>query len=132
MDRIYVTKEEILKIEEMYMDIMSYASIGLLLRTGESIGDVITERLPREDYFESLKDILKLRGWVDDIEFEKDKVIVKGSVEVHKSKFPTCHILRGIIRKIYENYYKTIVNVEEEKCESMGDDNCLFKISMVG
>jgi len=132
MDRIYVTKEEILKIEEMYREIMSYASIGLLLRTGEVIGEVITERLPREDYFDSLKDILKVRGWVDEIEFEKDKVIVKGSVEVHESKFPTCHILRGIIRKIYENYYKTIVNVEEEKCESIGDENCVFKITMVG
>jgi predicted hydrocarbon binding protein len=132
LDRIYITKEEILGIEKVYREIMSYASIGILLKTGEVIGQSISERIPREEYFDTLKDVLKARGWVDEIEFEEDKVIVKGSIEVHNSKFPTCHILRGIIRKIYENYYKTIVDVHEEKCESVGDENCVFKIRMMG
>ncbi len=132
MERIYITKDEVLKIEDMLREIMSYASIGVLVRMGEIIGDIISERIPREEYFQTLRDVLKARGWVDEIEFSKNEVRVKGSIEVHNSKFPTCHILRGIIRKIYENYYKTIVNMDEEKCESKGDEYCLFKLHILG
>ncbi len=132
MTEIKFSKEELIKIKEVYQGIMSYASIGLFFRSGEIIGDIIAQNADRENYFENVSEILKEKGWVENIEFGENEVKVKGSAEVHDSTAPTCHMLRGIIRKIYEKYYGTIVNVEEEKCESKGDPYCLFVISRMG
>jgi len=131
MNEVKLTKEELIKMKEVYRSIMAYASIGLFLKNGEIIAEVLMKEVNRDKYFEDFGRVLKERGWVDDIEFSEEEVKVKGSIEVTESKAPTCHILRGIIRKIYEVYYETLVSVEEQKCESMGDEYCLFKISMV-
>ena len=132
MKEIKLGKEELIRIKEVYRGIMSYASIGLFFRSGEIIGEIISRDVPRDNYFEKIGEILKDKGWVDEIEFTKESVKVHGSAEVHESSSPTCHMLRGIIRKVYEKYYETIIEVEEEKCESKGDPYCLFKIGMVG
>ncbi len=132
MNEVKLTKEELVKMKEVYQGIMSYASVGLFFRSGEIIGEIISSNVPRDNYFEKIAEILKEKGWVEDIEFAKEYVKTKGSIEAHESRTPTCHMLRGIIRKVYEKYYETIVNVEEEKCESKGDPHCLFKINMVG
>ncbi len=132
MTEIKFSKEELIKIKEVYQGIMSYASIGLFFRSGEIIGDIISRDVPRDTYFEKIGEILKEKGWVESIEFGENEVKVKGSAEVHESTGPTCHMLRGIIRKVYERYYGTIVNVDEEKCESKGDPYCLFVISKMG
>jgi len=132
MTEIKFTKEELIKIKEVYKGIMSYASIGLFFRSGEIIGDIIVRDLPRDNYFEKVGEILKEKGWVEDIEFTEDHVKTRGSAEVHESNAPTCNMLRGIIRKVYEKYYGTIVNVEEEKCESKGDPYCLFVVNTMG
>ncbi|NPA74828.1 MAG: hypothetical protein GXO25_01950 [Euryarchaeota archaeon] len=132
MTEIKMTKEELIKIKEVYQGIMSYASVGLFFRSGEIIGEEIAKDIPRENYFEKVAEILKERGWVEDVEFSENQVKATGSAEVHDSTMPTCNMLRGIIRKIYEKYYGTIVNVEEEKCESKGDPYCMFVISKMG
>ena len=132
MSEIKLSKEELIKIKDVYKGIMSYASIGLFFRSGEIIGEIIARDIPRENYFEEVAKRLKDKGWVSEIEFSEDSVKVNGSAEVHDSNAPTCHMLRGILRKIYEKYYETIVNVEEVKCESMGDPYCLFQVKKVG
>ncbi len=132
MTEIKLTKEELVKIKEVYKGIMSYASIGLFFRSGEIIGEIMARDVPREDFFNKMGEILKEKGWVEDVEFTEEYVKTKGSAEVHESNAPTCNMLRGIIRKIYEKYYGTIVNVEEEKCESKGDPYCLFVIKKMG
>ncbi len=132
MTEIKLTKEELIKIKEVYQGIMSYASIGLFFRSGEIIGEIIARDVPRENYFEKISEILKEKGWVEEVEMSEDSVKTRGSAEVHESNAPTCNMLRGIIRKIYEKYYGTIVNVEETKCESRGDPYCLFEIKRMG
>ena len=132
MSDIKLSKEELIRIKEVYKSIMSYAAIGLFFRSGEIIGDIMSKDVPREHYFEELAKKLVEKGWVGEIEFSEDSVKVKDSAEVYESTAPTCHMLRGIIRKIYERYYETIVNVDEVKCESMGDPYCLFTVKKVG
>ena len=132
MSEIKLSKEELIRIKEVYKSIMSYASIGLFFRSGEIIGDLLSKDVPREHYFEEIAKKLVEKGWVSEVEFSEDSVKVRGSAEVYESNTPTCHMLRGIIRKIYEHYYETIVNVEETKCESLGDPYCLFNIKRVG
>ena len=132
MSEIKLTKEELIKIKEVYKSIMSYAAVGLFFRSGEIIGELISKDVPREKYFEEISNKLVEKGWVSEVEFSEDTVKVKGSAEIHESTTPTCHMLRGIIRKVYEQYYETIVNVEEVKCESVGDPYCQFNIKRVG
>ncbi len=132
MAEIKFTKEELIKIKEVYKGIMSYASVGLFFRSGEIIGEILVRDLPRENYFEEVAKALKEKGWIEEIEFAEDHVKTKGSAEVHDSTAPTCNMLRGIIRKVYEKYNGTIVNVDEEKCESKGDPYCLFVINKMG
>ncbi len=131
MDEVKLSKEELIKIKGVYRSIMAYASIGLFLKNGEIIAQVLSKDVRRGNYFEDFANILKERGWVKEIEFSDEEVKVRGSIETTDSKAPTCHILRGIIRKIYEMHYETLVSVEEVKCESMGDEYCLFKVNMV-
>ncbi len=132
MDEVHLSKEEFVKIKNIYRSIMSYASIGLFAKSGEAIGEIIGSKISRDAYFEEAKKILIEKGWVKDITFEKDKVITRGSIEAHPSDKPTCDMLRGIIRKLYEIYYEELVKVTEEECESMGKENCVFKIHRLG
>jgi predicted hydrocarbon binding protein len=133
MDEVKLTKEELLKIKEVYREIMSYASIGLFSKNGEAIGESIVKDIPLDkNYFKAVGEILKERGWVKEIVFSEKEVRTKGSIETHQSNAPTCHLLRGIVRKIYENYNKTLVTVEEVACESKGDEYCIFRINKVG
>ena len=133
MDAVKLTKEELKELKDVYKEIMSYASIGLFVKNGEVIGESIVKGLPKdENYFKEVAKRLKDRGWVKEIVFSEREVRTKGSIEVHQSNAPTCHFLRGILRKVYAHYYETIVTVEEVACESKGDEYCIFKINKVG
>jgi len=131
MKELKLTKKEVLEIKRVLQEIMSYASTGIFYRSGEVLGKMMAENIKRENYFEELRKKLKEEGWVEEIEFKEEIVIAKGSIEVHPSKIASCDILRGIIRGIYENYYKTIIKVEETECESLGDEFCVFNIRRV-
>ena len=57
-----------------------------------------------------------------------DGEIVKGSIEASRGDQPTCHRLRGILRKLYEVYMDKKIYCQEVECESTGKDRCVFKI----
>jgi len=65
---------------------------------------------------------------VKDIAFDQDTVSATGSIEASRGESPTCHRLRGIIRKIYEVYMERKVYCQEVECESTGRERCQFKI----
>lgn len=133
MKFVKISQKELEEIHRLYESVMSQACSGLFLREGAVYGQEIAEVSVknREIYFETAKKLLIARGWVEDIEFEKTKVVAKGSIEVMKSNSPTCHRLRGIIRQVYEVYNGYRLHCVEEECESTGKDKCVFKLEEV-
>lgn len=117
-------------MRKLYESVMSNACNGLFFSEGKVFGEEIAEvaELDKENYFESVKKELIERGWIEDISFEGDTITVKGSIEVINGEQPTCHRLRGILRHLYEVYKNERGYCVEKKCESMGDDNCVFTI----
>ena len=75
-----------------------------------------------------VRDALIKEGWVTDIAFEGDTINVAGSIEVSNSDSPTCHMLRGILAKVFEERTGKDVYCHERKCISKGDDRCVFII----
>jgi predicted hydrocarbon binding protein len=79
-------------------------------------------------------DIVKVRealireGWVADITFEGDTISAVGSVEASNSDTPTCHMLRGMLAKVFEERTGKDVYCHERRCVSKGDDKCVFVI----
>jgi predicted hydrocarbon binding protein len=113
---------------------MSVASHGLFFREGVIFGKGIADRARENgmDYFEMASDILKTRGWVKTIDFIEEEVRVKGSIEVAKKDYPTCHKIRGIISSLYESKMERQLSCIEVQCESMGAVECIFKIDQSG
>lgn len=127
---IKTQKDEFDETKKLYSDIVTVASTGLFFRTGQILGKKIAEigKKERERYFEIAKKLLIENGWVVNVEFEGKKVIVSKSIEVIKSKNPNCHMLRGLLAKLYEEYYNTKASCEEVECEGTGGKNCVFII----
>jgi len=98
----------------------------MFYRSGRIIGD----RLIRTSGTEllRLKESLIKEGWVTDINFEGDTITVVGSIEVSNSDSPTCHMLRGLLAKVFEERSGKDVYCHERKCASKGDDKCVFVI----
>jgi predicted hydrocarbon binding protein len=130
---VKVSQEELAKIKDLYEGVMSHACHGLFFREGAVLGaDLADEGLhDRNRYFPTVADMLKSRGWVEDIQFSDKAITARGSVEVVQSDIPTCHRLRGIIREVYERYRGTRVNCTEEECASLGKDHCKFIIEEI-
>lgn len=136
MSKRYVTisQDELRNIRELYEGVMSQASHGLFFKEGSIIGIGIASiaNRNRESYFETCRRILIEKNWVKDVEFKVDDdehiIITMGSIEVSKNDTPTCHRLRGILRKIYEVYLDKKVYCREIECESTGSDKCVFKV----
>ncbi len=139
MRTIRISRDELLEIRKIYESVMSYACYGLFFREGEVLGRNMAEIAmkssggEKEKYFEVIGNLLGGRGWVEKAEFSDDTVIVKGSIEVEEGRgIPTCHILKGIIKSIYETFYNEIFSCEEVECESKGDERCVFKVERKG
>jgi predicted hydrocarbon binding protein len=130
---IKISQDELIAIRKLYESMMSSACHGLFFREGRIIGNEISVLAMEneEKFFEKAGEELKSRGWVKEIEFNDKNVVVKGSVEAAESPEPTCHRLRGIIRHLYEVNQKGRMHCIEEKCEGMGDQNCIFKIELI-
>jgi predicted hydrocarbon binding protein len=123
---IKLRREELVEIKRLYETVMTFASHGMFYRSGRIIGD----RLIRTSGTEllRLKESLIKEGWVTDINFEGDTITVVGSIEVSNSDSPTCHMLRGLLAKVFEERSGKDVYCHERKCMSKGDDKCVFVI----
>jgi predicted hydrocarbon binding protein len=125
-----ISKGEFIKMRQLYESVMSNACNGLFFSEGRVFGEEIADLAEenRENFFEVAKKELIDRGWIEDINFDGDTITVKGSIEVVRGEQPTCHRLRGILRHLFEVYRNERGYCIEKKCESLGDDNCVFLI----
>ncbi|HEV2428814.1 MAG TPA: V4R domain-containing protein [Thermoplasmata archaeon] len=130
MRQVKLNQGELRKVKELYEGVMSHACHGLFFKEGSVLGSEMAEEAlkDRAHYFEKAGQILKERGWVEEIEFKNGLVVVKGSIEVAPSDIPTCHRLRGILREFYERFKGSRVKCTEERCASVGVSECRFHI----
>ena len=130
MRYVKLNQGELHKIKELYEGVMSHACHGLFFKEGSVIGsDMAADALKdRAHFHQKAGEILKERGWIEEIQFKDGEVIVKGSIEVVPSDIPTCHRLRGILREFYERFKGTRVKCTEESCASTGQSECRFRI----
>ncbi len=130
MRYVKLNQEELHKIKELYEGVMSHACHGLFFKEGSVVGaDMATEAVKdRAKFHERAAQVLKERGWIEEITFKDGEVLVKGSIEVTPSDIPTCHRLRGILREFYERFKGSRVKCTEEACVSAGEPLCRFKI----
>jgi len=123
---IKLRREELVEIKRLYETVMTFASHGMFYRSGRIVGDRLIRTTGTE--LLRLKESLIKEGWVTDINFEGDTITVVGSIEVSNSDSPTCHMLRGLLAKVFEERSGKDVYCHERKCASKGDDKCVFVI----
>jgi len=123
---IRLRREELVEIKRLYETVMTFASHGMFYRSGRIVGDRIIRSSGTE--LSRVKESLIREGWVTDIDFEGDTITVVGSIEVMNSDSPTCHMLRGLLAKVFEERSGKDVYCHERKCVSKGDDKCVFVI----
>ncbi|UCE73435.1 MAG: hypothetical protein JSV56_10445 [Methanomassiliicoccales archaeon] len=125
-----ISQKEFSNIRKLYESVMSNACNGLFFSEGRCYGDEIAEKAlkDKENFFAIAKKELIDRGWVEDVSFKGDTITVKGSIEVMENEHPTCHRLRGILRHLYEVHRKERGYCVEKKCQSVGDEACVFLI----
>lgn len=133
MRYVKLNQAELHKIKDLYEGVMSHACHGLFFREGYVVGqDLVEEALKdKAHFYPRAAEILKDRGWIEEITFKDREVIVKGSIEVSPSDIPTCHRLRGILREFYERFKGTRVQCTEEVCASVGQPECRFRIEEI-
>jgi predicted hydrocarbon binding protein len=133
MQHVKISQKELLGQRKLYESVMSSACHGLFFREGNVFGAAIAEEglKDREHYFDIVKKELIDRGWAEDFTFDEDTITVKGSIEAAKNGLPGCHRLRGILRHLYETYKNDRLHIVEQKCQSVGDEACIFKIEPV-
>ena len=56
----------------------------------------------------------------------------EGSVEATQGDGPTCHRLRGIVKKVFESNSHRRLHCEEIECVAKGDKHCVFKVEQTG
>ena len=133
MRHVRISQTELRNLRKLYEGVMSHACHGLFFREGALIGAEIVDLAikDREKFFEVAKKELVERGWLQDVTFGDNKITVKGSIEVSENDVPTCHRLRGIMRHLYEAYQSQRIHCVEKKCESVGDEDCVFNIEPI-
>ena len=135
---IKVSQKENKDIQALYESVMSAACYGLFYREGLIIGEEIARiaaQESEEDYFESCAKLLKAKGWVEEVKFEDTVAYVTASFEsldTKDSDKSTCHMLRGIMNKVYEGYSHKRMHTEEVECTSRSNDQCVFKVEEGG
>ncbi len=134
MKFVKLSQTEFEQIRKLYEGVMSQACYGLFFREGMILGEEIAKIAQQEPekYFEICGNLLRARGWVDNIVFEESTAVAEGSIESGQAETCTCHRLRGIVRKIYEAQVHRRLHCEELECVSKGDKHCVFKVEQVG
>ena len=128
---VKISQEDLQKVQELYLSVMSKACHGLFFREGFVYGGSIAEAAieDRGRFFELATNELTEKGWVESITFNEKTVTANGSIESYiSSDEPSCHRLRGIIRKLYEVYTTERVFCSEASCVSKGDPQCVFTL----
>jgi len=123
---IKLRRDELIATKKLYETVMTFAAHGLFYRSGRLIGERIAKQVGSD--LELLKAHLIDEGWVLDIDFEDDTVIAKGAIEVSQSDTPTCHMLRGLLSKFFEEKIGRDVYCHERSCQSKGDEYCVFSL----
>jgi predicted hydrocarbon binding protein len=124
-------KSDIAAVRRLQESFMREAAFGLLFRTGQAVGSRIARnaRPYKQQYFEAARRILVDEGWVKDIQFQNDTITATGAIEAEKGSKNTCHMLRGIIAKVYEGYFGKLMLCSETDCEGTGKPGCVFRVS---
>ncbi len=123
---IKMRKQELVEIKKLYETVMTFASHGMFYRSGRIMGDRIVRTAGTD--LNKVKDAILKEGWATEIIFEGDTISALGSIEASNSDSPTCHMLRGILAKVFEERTGKDVYCHERKCVSKGDDKCVFVI----
>jgi predicted hydrocarbon binding protein len=123
---IKLRREELVEIKRLYETVMTFASHGMFYRSGRILGDRVIRSSGTD--LARVKEYLVREGWATDITFEGDTISVAGSIETFSSDSPTCHMLRGIFAKVFEERSSKDVYCHERRCVSKGDDKCVFVI----
>jgi predicted hydrocarbon binding protein len=131
---VKISTDDLIKIRKLYEGLMSHACHGLFFREGLELGQEYSESATESggEYFSAIKNILKFRGWVKDISFNRKNIIVEGSAESNPDHdVETCHRLRGILHKVIEIHYLRKIKTIETECESLGNERCIFNYEFV-
>ena len=130
MRYVKLNQAELHKIRDLYEGVMSHACHGLFFKEGSVVAsDMVEEALKdRSHFYQRAAEILKERGWIEEITLRDREVVARGSIEVAPSDIPSCHRLRGILREFYERFKGTRVKCTEEACASVGQPECRFRI----
>ena len=133
MRYVKLNQAELHKIKDLYEGVMSHACHGLFFKEGSVVAaDMVEEALKdRGRFYARAAEILKERGWIEEITFREKEVIAKGSIEVSPSDIPTCHRLRGILREFHERFKGSRVQCTEDVCASLGQAECRFRIEEI-
>ena len=122
-------KGDLVEIKQLYENVMAVASHGLFFRSGRIMGKRMIERSGGEDLRSRLTTALADEGWVENITFDSDRIIVNGSFEVIENKGEcTCHMLRGVLASLTEGCETGPCTIKEDECVSKGDEACIFSI----
>jgi len=134
MKFVKLSQSEFEEIRKLYEGVMSQACYGLFFREGMILGEEMAKiaMQEQEKYFEICANLLRARGWVDNIIFQESTAVAEGSIEASQADGPTCHRLRGIVRKVYEANTHRKLHCEEIECVSKGDKHCVFKVEPLG
>jgi predicted hydrocarbon binding protein len=125
-------RADIIAIRHLEESFMHDAAYGLLFRAGQTVGSRIARlaRPYKQQYFEAARRILVDEGWIKDIQFQNDTITAQSSIEADKAaQKATCHMLRGVIAKVYEGYFGKLMTCTESECESAGNPKCVFKVN---
>ena len=138
MRTVSLTSEELSEIRRLYQSVMSDAAFGLLVREGSILGQRVVDAAQAsadpsqgQSFLDAAARILIELSWAHAVTFEGAQVTVVGSVEAERPSagaVPTCHRLRGILRKLYEAQRGQKVYCKELECASAGGPRCLFEI----
>lgn len=134
MKFVKLSQSEFEGIRKLYEGVMSQACYGLFFREGMLLGEEISKIAMQEPdkYFEVVANLLRARGWVDNIVFQESTAVADGSIEGTSAEGATCHRLRGIVRKVYEAKTHRRMNCEEIECIGKGDKHCVFRVEPLG
>jgi predicted hydrocarbon binding protein len=123
------SEAELAEMKRLYESVMSFAAHGMFFRTGKIMGKRISEKAMRsKDYFAAAAEALVDAGWAEEIDFNGKDVFVKGSIERVNGSANGCHLLRGVLTRVYEEYYGHGIGCAEIECEGSGSKGCRFKV----